>query len=1211
VLNRIFIVVGILAILAIGAAFVVPRFIQWGDYRDRMEVMASEALGTPVKIVGDIHFNLLPAPQLEFADVAIGPQENPVATIGRVKAEFSLMDFLRDHYAVTGLVLDRPTLNLALDSNGIFVSGLNLPERVTTSNISIGNATVVGGALNVSDARTKETFGIAELGGELKLQALRGPFAFQGQGLINSSRYALRLTTSAMDAEGGTRVTAFAQPENKAFSVSTDGLLSTGQAPRFAGDMTVRIAPPPADRADGVRGDLVLAGQVDANTDVMKLGALTLTPDENRAGTRLTGTALVRLGEKPEFDASISGGVVALPPRDATKEEGVQPYELVRLLGELPSPVIPPLPGRLALDLAEFDLRGFSLRDVKVVATSDGESWDVTSFRGRLPGDTQVAISGTLRPVEDRPNFEGKLSVSATRLDALAALWRKPAENNPLFNVPASLAADLVLDGDDLNLRNGVFTLEDEQHGLSGTIGFGPERRLDIAADLGTLNANDTASLLALLPELSGGGAFAVTFPEGHLTLGAANVAGLAGLDGRDVNAEASWGPQGLEVSRLAAADLGGAQLDLRGTLAGTLAEPRVAALGNIAVAKPNAPLLRLALDALGAGQPVRDFLARALPADLKITLEEPGQNGAQVLTATGTLGVAELGLSAQLDGGIAKVLSTPVSITAELGAEDSAGLTAQLGLGDTPLFPQGEPVRLRAVVKGSSADSFETNLTASGGGDSMEFAGTITAPQDGPVTGKGQVKVVLSDASPLAERLGAGGVHVPPIEGTADLAFAGGTNLALNRIEGKSGDAPFGGDLQLTRQGTLGSVTGQLQLASADAASLAGMLAGPAALIAPVQGVWPDGPIAIGEAGRTTRGEIAVSVPNVAVGGKEPIRDARFTVAWDENNVRMRDFSGQLGGGRVGLELGLCCSGAAADKQANGRVTLDNVALDALMPEAVAANLKGTITASAQFSGTGATIAEIFGALNGDGSYKLSGLSIAQLDPQMFRTVAGLSNILDLEPEALSMIVTQALDKGPFTVPELSGAFTIAGGTIRTQNLSAESGGAQLFGGTSLKLADLALDGSFALTPMTTLDEAGLISPTTSQVTAQLSGTLLNPERRVDPGAMVDAIKVRAYELEVDRLEQLRAEDEARQKAAAEERARLIAEQKRLAEEAAAKKAAEDAAKAAAEEAARKAAEDAAPQTQIAPSTDITSDPLPSFMDLNLPQAAPPSPVR
>ena len=40
-LNRLFVIVGFLVILAIGGAFLIPRFIQWGDYRGRLESMAT------------------------------------------------------------------------------------------------------------------------------------------------------------------------------------------------------------------------------------------------------------------------------------------------------------------------------------------------------------------------------------------------------------------------------------------------------------------------------------------------------------------------------------------------------------------------------------------------------------------------------------------------------------------------------------------------------------------------------------------------------------------------------------------------------------------------------------------------------------------------------------------------------------------------------------------------------------------------------------------------------------------------------------------------------------------------------------------------------------------------------------------------------------------------------------------------------------------
>ena len=45
VLNRIFVLIGVLVILAIGAAFIVPRFIQWGEYRERLQTMGAELTG--------------------------------------------------------------------------------------------------------------------------------------------------------------------------------------------------------------------------------------------------------------------------------------------------------------------------------------------------------------------------------------------------------------------------------------------------------------------------------------------------------------------------------------------------------------------------------------------------------------------------------------------------------------------------------------------------------------------------------------------------------------------------------------------------------------------------------------------------------------------------------------------------------------------------------------------------------------------------------------------------------------------------------------------------------------------------------------------------------------------------------------------------------------------------------------------------------------
>src|SRR5690606_3338382 len=120
------------------------------------------------------------------------------------------------------------------------------------------------------------------------------------------------VNSSAADAEGNARTSSFLREVLGAFSLTLEGDLAAGEAPRFAGTMVYRQAPPEVERADDIRGDLVLESEVTINTDRVVLTGYTLHPDENRAAMRLTGAASIRLGMRRSFDAVVSGGVFSL-----------------------------------------------------------------------------------------------------------------------------------------------------------------------------------------------------------------------------------------------------------------------------------------------------------------------------------------------------------------------------------------------------------------------------------------------------------------------------------------------------------------------------------------------------------------------------------------------------------------------------------------------------------------------------------------------------------------------------------------------------------------------------------------------------------------------------------------------------------------------------------------------------------------------------------
>ena len=1181
-LNRLYIVVGVLAILALAAAFVVPSFIQWGDYRDRLADIAGEVLGAPVRIEGDVNFTLLPQPRLEFAGVSAGPADAPNLTVDSVVAEFSLIDFLRDRYTITELVLTRPHIEVTVGSDSSVDAGIALARSVSASNISVANATIAGGEIRIRDNRSGEAYLATGITGDLRLDALRGPFSFAGSGTVDGEAYGFRLTTGSFADDGAATLSASLRPLDDRYSLSVEGTLKPGIVPSFLGTMTYRQKPPkPAEGEpnDAGRGDFLVTSRVQASPAKVLLGDYTVIPDENRPATRLVGAADLTLGTNMKFNAVISGGVIALPPRDATAEQGQEPYELVRLLRELPVPAAPALTGTVGIDIAELDLRAFSIRNVRLDATSRDGGWDLGGFTGDLTGDTKLRLAGRITTDTGHTEFAGTVSVTTPRLDVLSSLWRKPAEGNPLFNMPGSIEARADLVGETLSLSDGRLTLDGETLTFAAQVGLatargteqGANRDIHLTANLGTLDSDRSAALFALLPDPRQDSAFAHTFGSGEFNI-VADAMTIDGLRGTGLVARGSWAGGVLVLEQLSAADFGGAQFEARVTAFGSFEKPELSGTGRVKVASADAPAVARFFDAVRTPLALRTGLLASFPADLTLRLGAPTGEGAQSLGVTGTLGPSTFTANAAIEAGFLRALDGRFKLEFDLGSPQPGQMTAQLGLGTVSLFPDDKPMHLTGIIEGDVGSSLKATLRADGGGDSLSFSGDVVVTDPDRITGRGSLRATLTDPSTLAAQLGADGLSLPPVTATATLAFAGLQSVSLEGIQGTSNGSSFSGQLAFSKAADSGQVSGKLSLAETDLAGLVQTLVGPAALLS-TGGLWPDGPFATGPGPRTTFGRIDINVPSIALGDRA-ITNASFGLDWDATSARLRDFSGEIGSGAVNLDLAVCCSGPLSDKRVNGRISLTQVALDDIAPPAVAGGLDGTINASGRFDATASSVAGILGSLTGEGTYTVDGLTISSLDPSAIAEIAGLDTILELQPEQLTTLIEDRLDDASLSAPQVTGSFTVAGGVLRAPNLTinGESGG--LFGSAQLRLADLGLSGTYNVTS-TTVAPAALVDASSAQVSVNLGGTLLEPAVRHDVSGLVDAVMVKAYEAEVARLEKLRAEDEARKKAEEEAMAAEEAAARKATEEAEAKRAAEEA------EAKRKAQEEAARRAQ------------------------------
>ena len=96
-----------------------PFFVDWNNFRTTFENRASDIVGQPVRILGDIDLSVLPSPTITMNDVEVGDTEGqPMATIDHLSIRLELLPLISGQYNVTELVLDHPEINATVDDNG-------------------------------------------------------------------------------------------------------------------------------------------------------------------------------------------------------------------------------------------------------------------------------------------------------------------------------------------------------------------------------------------------------------------------------------------------------------------------------------------------------------------------------------------------------------------------------------------------------------------------------------------------------------------------------------------------------------------------------------------------------------------------------------------------------------------------------------------------------------------------------------------------------------------------------------------------------------------------------------------------------------------------------------------------------------------------------------------------------------------------------------
>lgn len=598
-----------LAALAAGAAYALPRWLDWDRHRVTLALIASERLGRPVLLTGPVNLVLLPQPRIEAERVVIGQAEDDIRMAARgLRLRLDLGALLLGRIEVRELALLGAEIRLPWPPAAL--PGLvpprwltELDARIEDSRILVGGAVVEGvtarlTAGSASDALTAEG-SLAWRGRPMRFQAVLGRAADDGVGALDFTGQAEGAVVRARGAllpQGG-----------------FEGRLQA-EGPSLAALMP---SPPGAFRANA-----------DLSAGAERLVARNLALDFG--GQVVRGSATLALAPDPEFRLTL-----AAPRLD------VEPW-----LAALRAAGAPAIPMALEFAAEQATLGSLPLRRLRAGLRVSGEALSISGAGAELPGGTQVQLSG---------------AGTAARLEVLARLRAQdPAALADALGWPALLRP---MTGDaEAQFR---LTVEGQQFAFSAIQGrWGATRatggltwrvgaRPALAAGLEFDALESPAPPLDWLAALREGGRgldMQLRLGFGRLVLGEAAYERLA----LDLGVE-----EGRLILRRAAARHLGLDLVAAGTLAGNrlsevsvegqgVAGPLLARLG---VEAPGLATLPLRLRVAGGG--ALEALALRLEADLaEARIEAQGTLDAPERRVAGNLTLRHPG-AVRLIGGL------------------------------------------------------------------------------------------------------------------------------------------------------------------------------------------------------------------------------------------------------------------------------------------------------------------------------------------------------------------------------------------------------------------------------------------------------------------------------------------------------------------------------------------------------------------------------
>ena len=989
-------------ILALVAALVGPIFIDWGRYRGEFEARASRLTGLDFRVTGAIDARLLPTPTLMLQGVEFGrPDDGSKVRARALRIEFALGALVRGAWRIADARLEGPELTAGLDPSGhlswpVPKLGFDLDGvAIERLNIEDGRAVLVDAASN-----SRLVFDKVEFHGELR--SLAGPVKGDGSFVVAGQTYPYRVSTSRVADDGGVKVRLAVEPVDAPLTAEADLTISIERGtPRFEGGIQVTraVGRAPAGAPSLIINSWRVTSRVKGDSTAALLDQIELQYGPDDRAIKLKGNANLTFGRRPEVN-----GVLSSPQIDLDRVLGLpeatrrRPLEAIKTLAEsFIAASRLPVPTMLSISVENVTLGGAMLARVGADVKTGADGVDIQRLELRAPGATQVRVSGRLRNAPTGTRFEGTTRIEAGDPRALIAWLTDRTELQETAAGPWKVGADVTLGGDAIAIER--LKLELDRMTVEGRAAYAwanDERpaRLDAAI---TAPEIDLDRVNALSKALLGGAAF--DWPRDvtlSLKIGRAIV---AGVEAKQTDVNMRIGANGIEIERLAIADLGGAALAVKAQIDTKAQTPRGALTLDFDARTLDGLVILLEKFAPQAAEQLRGSAGRLTPVSLRASFAvDQGPAGSALANATfkvdGRAGVSRIALQGDVgtasDAGkldVAALGAAQVNFSGRVDADEGVALMDLVGL-DRFIAVDKRPGRLTLTAKGQLGGDLVVDGQLAVGALGISANGSLrVSDRAGPSAGLNLKIVNANIRSPRPSAADRSAELLPTsVSASVDLTEA----TLFTEVAGTVAGTSVAGRLVLRNQQPM-TVDGDIEIGTLDLpaaiavaigipAQAAGTTVSTGAGTLKALGLWLAEPFERGLL--RVGGQLAVKAANVPLTPKLAARDVRGVLRIGESQLALQVIEGSMAGGRMAGELIFLRQGEGLIARSRIRLTDANAA-EMLPGDGL---ISGRLAFDVSAEGTGMSAGALIGSLEGGGRFTLENGKLGTSRPRGVR---------------------------------------------------------------------------------------------------------------------------------------------------------------------------------------------------------------------------------